>query len=190
MLRTLRAPLALLALAGFGLGLTAQAQIERLTLDQMVARTDDAVFGEIVAKEVIRIDHPIDGPELYYTHLTLSGRSLATGEELSVVVTYAGGFIDDEHGVWNSEAPSEEETRLGTEVVAFYQWTDNMGGDLGANALYASHGGLYRTVNGRKGRVVLGRGEGYAVRNNERLIDLDARVSTLRSQKDEERRSW
>ena len=155
------------------------AQIERLDLQKMVTRADDAVVGEIVEREVIRIDHPVDGPELYFTHLTIDGRSLVDGEELTVVVTYAGGFIDDEHGVWNSEAPTEAETALGERVVAFYQWTDNMGGDLAANALYAAHGGVYRTVEGRNGTVVLGRGEGYAVANNIKLADLDKQITAI-----------
>jgi hypothetical protein len=161
------------------------AQIERLDLTQMVSKADNAVVGKIVEREVIRIDHPVDGPELYYTHLTIDGRSLVDGEKLSVVVTFAGGFIDDENGVWNSEAPTAEETAVGKNVVAFYQWTDNMGGDLAANALYAAHGGLYRTVEGRTGTVVQGRGEGYAVANNIKLGDLDAQITKISQQIDE-----
>ena len=45
--------------------------------------------------------------------------------------------------------------------------------------MYAGHGGVYRTVKGRKGTVVLGRGEGYAVNKNITLTDLDAEVSRL-----------
>jgi hypothetical protein len=161
------------------------AQIERLDLTQMVTKADNAVVGKIVEREVIRIDHPVDGPELYYTHLTIDGRSLVDGEKMSVVVTFAGGFIDEKNGVWNSEAPTEEETSVGKKVVAFYQWSDNMGGDLAANALYAAHGGLYRTVEGRKGTVVLGRGEGYAVANNVKLGDLDAQITKISQQIDE-----
>jgi len=158
------------------------AQIERLDLQQMVTKADNAVVGEIVGREVIRIDHETDGPELYYTHLTIAGRSLVDGEELTVVVTHGGGFIDDENGVWNSEAPTLEETKVGKNVVAFYQWTENMGGDLAANALYAAHGGLFRTVEGRSGTVVLGRGDGYAVANNIKLAQLDSQVTKIDEQ--------
>ena len=155
------------------------AQIERLTLQQMVVKTDGAVAGEITKKEVIVIDHPVDGPELYYTHMTIAGRSLVDGEQTTVVVTFAGGFIDEEHGVWNSEAPSDEDTKLGNQVVAFWSHTTNMGGDLEANALHAAHGGLYRTVEGRKGKVVLGQGDGYAVDNNVALSALDTQITQL-----------
>ena len=54
------------------------AQIERLDLGQMVSKADHAVFGTIVDRQVIRIDHPEDGPELYFTTLTIEGRSLRT----------------------------------------------------------------------------------------------------------------
>ncbi|MFT7671402.1 MAG: hypothetical protein ACI8X5_004120, partial [Planctomycetota bacterium] len=82
---------------------TGTAQIERLNLDQMIERTDNAVIGKIVKQEVIRIDHPTDGPELYYTHLTVEGRSLVNGKSTTQVVTFPGGFINDKEGVWNSE---------------------------------------------------------------------------------------
>ena len=158
------------------------AQIERLDLPTMLQKADDAVFGTITHSEVIRIDHPIDGPELYYTHITVEGRSLSTGENESRVITFHGGFIDNENGVYNSESPSADDVRIGSEVVAFYAWTENMGGDLAANAMYAGHGGVYRTVKGRQGTVVLGRGDGYAVDKNIKLDDLDAEVSRLRRQ--------
>ena len=179
-MRIPRVPQAALATAALAAGaMLGTAQIERLNLEQMVAKTDDALVGEITKTEVIRIDHPVDGPELYYTHLTLEGRSLESGAPRTVVVTFPGGFIDDEHGVWNSEAPALDDTQVGNRVVAFYKWTDNMGGDLAANALYASHGGLFRTAEGRKGTVVLGRGEGYAVTDNVLLSQLDEQVSKI-----------
>jgi len=169
-----------LALAAAGtVGL---AQIERLTLDQMVQKTDNAVAGTIVKSKVFRVDHPIDGPELYYTTLTLRGRSLLDSKPLEVDVTFPGGFISETEGVWNSEAPSADEIKLGNEVVAFYGWTDNMGGDVAANALWASHGGLYRIAKSRKGEVVLGKGQGYAVSSNIELTKLDTQITQLAAQ--------
>ncbi len=179
MIRISPTRIGLAALALLGAALLGQAQIERLTLHQMVNKTDDAVLGKITKREVIRIDHDVDGPELYFTHLTIEGRSLVNGEPTTAVVTFAGGFIDDEHGVWNSEAPSEADTKVGNEVVAFHKWTANMGGDLEANAIYAAHGGLYRTVSGRKGTVVLGKGEGYAIQHNVKLTALDAQITSI-----------
>lgn len=165
----------ILALAAFAAAATAAvhvAQIERLTLDEMVAKTDDSVLAEIAAKRVFRVDHPIDGPELYFTTLTLQGESLETGQPITVDVTFPGGFLDEENGVHNSEAPSDDDTTIGNVVVAFYRWSDNMGGGVAANALYASHGGIFRTVAGPTGTVVLGRGEGYAIAANKSVSAL------------------
>ena len=155
-----------------------RAQIERQTLDQMVAKTDNAVLAEITGHKVFRVDDPVDGPELYYTTLTLQGRSLEDGKPITVDVTYPGGFIDDEHGAHNSEAPSADDVKVGNTVVAFYRWSDNMGGGVSANALYASHGGLFRTVGSPTGTVVLGRGEGYAIESNKSVANLEAAIRT------------
>jgi hypothetical protein len=159
------------------------AQIERLDLATMVAKTDNAVYGQITGKKVFRIDHPVDGPELYFTTLTIDGSSLRDGKHLTVDVTFPGGFINEKEGVYNSEAPSADDTKLGSDVVAFYKWTDRTSGDLACNQLYASHGGLYRTVAGANGPVVMGRGDGYAVSKNLRVSDLESSVRALAAPK-------
>ena len=160
----------------------ATATIERLTLDDMVARTDDGIDATIVSTNVFRVDHPVDGPELYYTTLTLAGRALSDGRATTVDVTFPGGFISETEGVWNSEAPSADDTRVGNRVIAFYKFVDNMGGDVSGNVLYASHGGLFRIAEGAKGPVVLGRGEAYAVKSNIRVSDLETAVQTIRAE--------
>ena len=172
---------ALLPLAGLLLALPGGAQIERLSLDQMVARADHGVVGHITQREVFRVDHPVDGPELYFTRLTIEGTSAYGDQPLAVQVLYHGGFIDRENGVHNSEAPSADDVRLGNRVLAFYKATDNMGGDVAGNALFAAHGGIYRVVEGRQGAVVLGRGEGYAIRDNVRLNELQTRMARIRT---------
>ena len=156
------------------------AQIERLTLGEMVAKTDNAVLAEITGRHVFVVDHPIDGPELYFTRLTLQGESLIDGKPITVDVVYPGGFVDDERGVHNSEAPSADDVKLGNTIVAFYKWSDNLGGDVRGNALYASHGGLFRTVDGPTGKVVLGRGEGYAVDSNKSVGALRASIQAVK----------
>lgn len=174
--------LSMAALALVAAGALGVAQIERLDLDQMVAKTDNSIVGQITAKKVFRIDHPVDGPELYYTTLTVRGRSLVDGKLITVPVTYPGGFINPEEGVYNSEAPSDAETRIGNEVVLFYKWTDNMGGDVAGNALYASHGGIYRVAKSGSEYVTLGKGEGYAISKNWKLKALDAEITRLDDQ--------
>lgn len=159
----------------------AAAQIERLDLTQMVSKADNAVIGKITNQEVIRIAQQQDEPEHYFTTLTIEGRSLETGQSLTVDVTFAGGFIDAQHGVYSSEAPSADDTRVGNQVVAFYKWVPNIGGNLAANSLYAAHGGLYRTFqNPKTGKtVVQGRGDGYALPNNVELEALGQQIAAL-----------
>lgn len=181
-LRTLGRGLGLPALALAAVGLVSTAQIERLDLTKMVDRTDNTVVGEIVSKKVFRIDHPVAGPELFFTTLTVRGRSLVSGKLLHAEVTYPGGFISPEEGVYNSEAPTEDETRIGNEVVVFYFWNDNMGGDVAGNMLQASHGGIYRVAKTTQGHVVLGKGDGYAIDKNWKLTALDQEVTRLHDQ--------
>ena len=112
--------------------------------------------------------------------MTLEGTSLVTGETVNVIVTYNGGFIDETNGVWNSEAPSADDTKIGNQIVAFYKHIDNAGGDLECNYLYAGHGGLFRTVDSPKGTVIMGRGEGYAIQSNTRMDDLVTAIENVK----------
>ena len=171
--------LGLTALALGTAGALGYAQIKELSLPEMVEACDDAVYGEIVGSHVFRVDHPSDGDQLYFTTLTIEGRLLGDGSPITVDVTHHGGFIGEEEGVYNSEAPSRDDTRLGNRVVVFYDWTNNMGGGVAANAIVASHGGLYRTLNGPKGPIVMGRGTGYALETNLRLTHLERAVGDL-----------
>lgn len=158
----------------------ALAQIQRLDLAGMLKLSDNAVVGTITHKETIRIDHPVDGPELYFTALTIEGRSLKDDSNVTIDVWFGGGFVDAQHGVHNSEAPSDDDQKVGNKVVAFYHWEENMGGDHAGNALVAWHGGLFRTFETRNGKtIVQGRGDGYAIPANVELGELTTQVKTL-----------
>jgi len=159
------------------------AQIKSLTLEEMVQSSDQGVQGQIVASRAFRVDSPTDGEGLYFTTLTVQGRTLADDQPISVDVTFHGGFVSETEGVFNSEAPSKDDVKLGRRVVLFYKWTDDMGGGVAANALVAAHGGLYRVVEGARGAAVLGRGEGYAIQRNVRLEQLETAVRSLQAQK-------
>lgn len=175
-----------LALATALLGIAAhdgQAQIKKYTLPEIVTEADGAVFGQIVAKRVFRVDDPVDGPELYFTTITVQGRLLDDETTVSMDLTYNGGFIDDEHGVWNSEAPSAADTKIGNQIVAFFKWQDNIGGGVSANAIVAMHGGLYRTASGGSRPVVLGRGAGYAIERNVSVSNLEKSIRQVRGTK-------
>ena len=175
-----KAPLLMALALACGAGTLSLAQIKAYTLPEMVAEADGAVFGQITAQRVFRVDDPVDGPELYFTTLTIEGRAVPSGSPLSIDVTFAGGFVNEKEGVHNSEAPSADDIKIGNRVVAFYKWADDLGGRVSGNALMAAHGGIYRTVDGLNDSVVLGRGQGYAIERNTRLSDLDKAVRTIK----------
>ena len=159
------------------------AQIKSLTLEEMVKTADQAIYGQIVGSRAWRVDSPVDGEGLYFTTITIQGRTLADGRATTVDVTFRGGFLSPTDGVFNSEAPAADDVKLGRKVVAFYRWTDDVGGGRGANVLMAAHGGLYRTVEGPRGPAVLGRGEGYAISTNRQLAHLESAVKLLSAAK-------
>ena len=173
-----------LGLAGLALAAWASvgvAQIKRLTLDEMMSLADHVVYGEIVGSRVEKRDDPVDGPDLYFTTLTLQGTLLDTDNPITVNVSYFGGFIGDD-GVYNSEAPSADDTKVGNKIVAFYRWNENMGGGFASDQLCAMHGGLYRTAEGPSGAVALGRGDGYALTKNMKVDALKSAVQTIRKE--------
>ena len=149
----------------------------------MVLEADNVLFGQITKSHVFRVDHPVDGPELYFTTITVEGTAMGDETPVTVDVTYNGGFINAEEGVFNSEAPSADDVKIGNNVVVFYKWADNLGGDVRGNGLVASHGGLYRTAASQKDSVILGRGPGYAVDRNISLTDFDGAVRRIREAK-------
>jgi hypothetical protein len=159
-------------------GAVARASIERVDLRKMLQRTDGAVFAEIVGREVFFAPEP-DGPGLFFTRLTLAGRTLRDGYAIRVDVLHVGGVLDELHGAWSSEAPSADDTALGTRVIAFYSWVDDLGGGVAGNALFGSQGGLFRTLEGPLGPTVLGRGAGFAVAHNVSIAALTRAVETL-----------
>lgn len=161
------------------LGVASVAQIKSFTLDEMVQTADQAVYGQIIGSRAFRVDGT-DGAEHYYTTITVQGRTLADAQPTTVDITFRGGFVSPTEGVYNSEAPAADEVKVGKRVVAFYKWADDMGGGVAANALVAAHGGLYRTVEGPRGVAVLGRGEGYAIRSNRYVAELEASVRAIK----------
>ena len=182
-MKKLMCPIGLAIAAIFASPSSGPAQIKAYTLDEMVAESDGAIFGQIIGQRVFRVDHDVDGPELYFTTLTIEGTTLGDRAASTVDVTFAGGFINEEEGVFNSEAPIADDIKIGNRIVAFYAWQDDMGGEVAGNSLMAAHGGLYRTVTGPTRSVVLGRGDGYAVPFNIKVDDLDSAVRTIRDKR-------
>jgi len=152
----------------------------------MVERTDGAVHGTITASHVTHLPETKDGVDMFFTTLTIEGENLISGQSQTIAVSFPGGFVDEHTGVWNSEAPSTDDQRIGNRVVAFWKVCDDLGGGFSGNALYTSHGGLFRTFEDKRGRaIVLGRGKGYAVELNQRLPVLRKSIKGLDRAKQE-----
>ena len=155
-------------------GVAPQAQIKRLDLEQMTTRADHGIIGRVISRRVEDHGSERHGFGLYYTVLTIQGESLYNGRKMTVEVVKRGGWIDKERGIgsWDSEAATDGETALGKRIVAYYKWVDDLGAGRGANIFYASHGSMFRTVEGPTGTVVMGRGNGYAINKNTSLTSL------------------
>jgi len=135
---------------------------------------------------VFRTDGDKNGQvkELYFTTITIDGRSLSNEQPLKVDVTFGGGFISPKEGSYNSEAPVADDVKVGNKVVAFFKHVDDMGNGLSGNVLYTWHGGIYRVFTQRGESVVLGRGNGYAISSNWKLEELDAEITRLKNQQE------
>ena len=169
---------ALLALATATTATIGHAAIVRLNLTEMVSRVDNAVRGQIIAKKAFRVSHPVDGNS-HYTVLTIQGKSLIDGRDITVDVTYLGGVVSDTEATYNSEAPREQMTTQGRQVVVFYKHADDLGYGVSGNGIYAAHGGIYSVAKKGSKEVVLGRGTGYAVNANEDMPALNARITDI-----------
>ena len=157
-----------------------RAAIEALDLQTMMTRVDQAVRGKVVDRTVFRVNHPVEG-RMFFTTITIEGTSLIDGKDVTVPVTYLGGFLSPEEGTRISEMPQNHVTQVGKEIVAFYRWSDDMGYGVSANALYAAHGGVYTVVGKGSKEIVLGRGDGYAIEANTAITELRPRVQKIAS---------
>jgi hypothetical protein len=159
--------LAALLLAG-----GAQACIEALTLDEMVARVDTCVHGTITQVESVAYTPPGDD-RLIYTILTVEGEDLYTGKARTVKAAFLGGHYQGDSMLVTS-MPAPGEYRVGNEIVAFSAPIEN--GDWGPSvdrSLYTSMGGIYPVHK----NVVFGKGEGFAIDENRTLTDLREGIS-------------
>jgi hypothetical protein len=152
------------------------ACIEELDLAEMISKTDSAVQGTITDVRTVRFV-PEGDDRLIYTILTIEGEDLYTGQAVTVESAFLGGtFEDDSMMVTSMPAPSEY--RLGNNVVVFRGAVEGWGPEID-HAVYAAMGGIYRTVDTKKGLVVLGKGEGFAVESNTRVSALKVQMANL-----------
>lgn len=163
-------PLILAAGLLFAGGHQGHAAIKSVSFEEMCLYADQCVAGTIVNKVVREIDTGEHGIKIH-TWMTIEGENLESGRKVSIDVMHRGGILDAERGIgqFSSEAPSAQDTELGSRVVVFTKFADDIGGGVSSNLLAASHGGLFRTLDGPSGLVVLGRGDGYAIPHNTKI---------------------
>jgi hypothetical protein len=140
----------------------------------MVAKTDVAVHGTITNVRTVRYTPPGDD-RLIFTLLTVAGTDLATGLPRSLEAAFLGGTHGADSMIVTS-MPAPSEYRLGNEVVVFSAPVEGWGPEI-ERCVYASMGGIFRSIESRNGDVVLGKGQGFAVDKNLRLSDLQAAVA-------------
>ena len=145
------------------------ACIEALTLSQMVQKTDAAVLGTITDVHGVRFVTD-DEDRMIYTVVTIEGEDLYTGLPRTIEAAFVGGTYKGESMLVTS-MPAPSEYRIGNEVLIFSGKVEGWGPEI-ERCVYAAMGGIFRTVDTRKGTVLLGKGMGTAVERNIRLSDL------------------
>ncbi len=155
------------------------ACVEALTLSQMVQKTDAAVLGTITDVHSVLFVPDGEG-RMIYTVVTIQGEDLYTGLPRTIDAAFVGGTHKGESMLVTS-MPAPSEYRIGNEVLIFSGKVEGWGPEID-RCVYASMGGIFRTVDTRKGLVLLGKGKGTAVERNIRLSDLRTGiVSALQS---------
>jgi len=153
------------------------ACIEELNLSQMVAKTDSAVHGTITDVRTVKYV-AAENDQRIYTILTVEGEDLYSGQQVSVEAAFLGGTYQGESMTVTS-MPAPSEYRLGNEVVVFRGAVEGWHPEID-HAVYAAMGGIFRTVDTKKGPVALGKGEGFAIENNTRISNLKSEISFVR----------
>lgn len=162
-MRVSKCVLALSAAALLAIPVT--AAIKAMTLRELMEVTTDAVYGKIVARDTVRLDHPWEGA--LYTRLTVEGESLRTGEKGTFKVVFHGSHDqDDWYGI--SSMPTLQDSRTGGETVLFLGEHPLLPGQK----VVFNYAGLYRVEKGFGEPVVVGKGEGMAFPENTRLADV------------------
>lgn len=151
-----------------------RACIEELDLPAMVSKTDAAVRGTITDVRTVRYTPPGDD-RLIFTLVTVEGTDLYTGQPRTLEAGFVGGTYQGDSMMVTS-MPAPDEYRLGNDVVMFSAPVEGWGPEVD-RCVYAAMGGIFRVVPGRKGEVVLGKGEGFAVSNNALLAELRTSIA-------------
>lgn len=151
------------------------AAIKAMDLKELMSITSDAIHGRIVSKDTFEMDRPREGS--VYTKLVVEGESLRTGQAGTFEIVFHGSHdVRDAYTI--SEMPTLQDTRVGGEIVAFFdknEWRH------GKNVVF-DFSGLYRVEQGFGAPVLIGKGEGAAFVENTKLLDVRTRVASVHAE--------
>lgn len=151
------------------------ACIEELDLGKMVSKTDYAVQGSITDVHSVQFTPQGEEDPIIYTVVTVEGEDLYSGQQVTREAAFVGGSFEGRTMTVTS-MPAPSEYRLGNDVVLFSGPVEGWGPEID-HCVYASMGGIFRTVDTKKGDVVLGKGEGFAIDQNLLVSDLKQQIS-------------
>ena len=151
--------------------LPAGAAIKAMSLSELMTITTDVVRVKILDKSTFHLDWPFPG--CVYTKLKVEGESLRTLEPVATDVVFLGSH-DARDAFSVSEAPTPQDTRVGSDAVIFFFRDPDMPGAVN-NRIFGLDG-VYRVEPGFGTPVVIGKGEGFAFPDNVKLADVRAAV--------------
>jgi hypothetical protein len=154
------------------------------SLTDLISQADGVIIGRITRNHLFRIER---GHELesYFTTLSIEGRPLSyrkrggSTPSICLDVTFKGGSILENQGVFNPGAPGTDEVQVGTRVVLFHRWMKDLGAKIQGHGLAGMKGGLYLTRRLQGNTWVRGRGQGFGIANDLPLSELSARISSI-----------
>jgi len=170
----------------------ASACIEALTLPKMLSRIQvrgpvipgvprgDVVEGKVTAVRSVKTNP--SGKEFddrIYTVVEVTGTSLITGRPVRREAAFLGGVYRGESMLVTSMPGNPRLYSPGNEVVIFAAPVGDWHPSI-THAIYAAAGGIYQVVQTpRHGKVVLGKGAGFAVERNLPVAELRGSIARL-----------
>ncbi len=170
----------------------ASACIEALTLPKMLSRIQvrgpvipgvprgDVVEGKVTGVRSVRINPTgMDFDDRIYTVVEVTGTSLLTGRPVRQEAAFLGGVFQGESMLVTSMPGNPRLYSPGNEVVIFAAPVNDWHPSI-THAIYAATGGIYQVVGTpRHGKVVLGKGEGFAVDRNLPVSELRQSIARI-----------
>ncbi len=157
-MRSLLALLLPLALLLVSIALPGRGQV-RPGLSELVAGSDNAIWGKVVGTRSVESEATETEPARRFEVLVVEGESLFNGRPIRVELTLPS---------------AAHRTKVGSELVAFYRWQEELAHELAGNRVVD---GLYPSFRDASGRAVVRARRALA--KNESLDSFGKRVAIL-----------